>query len=371
MENNKNWSEKVEDLIELGETDAAITLLETLISELETLISPNSQSQLVSALLQLSNLYFSKGLSLKSDQLSSRASAIKLRSLSSTGFCSEKDVSEVSECGDFRCGSSSSTRNDEFNHHVDVDSVAKPSIVAPKESSDDDWEAMVDRAPDELISVSPRNPPEPDLSKLSLSDTKPKIPKRRGRGTFTYRKQGLYSDQQVDDCSGDESPNEDAHDECEKVPEAKNSIYGTRHVLVLDGFDPRTTTTDLEKLYEDFRERGFAIRWVNDTLALAVFRTPSVAREALDSVRCSFPVRVMEEDDLIISSVSLKDLDPPRQRPKTSARTAQRLIAQELGVKLPSNFGSRELRNQEDARRNRIVTRQILRDEAWGPDDTK
>ncbi|KAL9235407.1 hypothetical protein vseg_010166 [Gypsophila vaccaria] len=366
MEKNKNWSEKVEDLIELGEIDSAITLLETLIVELETLITPNSQSQLISALHQLSNLYFTKGHSLKSDQLSSRASEIKLLSLSST----------VYECGENRCGSSSQTTR------VNVDSAAKPSILAqaPVESSDDDWEAMADRAPEELLSVSPRKTPEveveselePDISNLSLSDAKPKIPKRRGRGTFTYRKQGLYSDQQADDYEVDESPpNDDVHDECEKVLEAKNPIYGTRHVLVLDGFDPRTTTTDLEKLYEDFKERGFAIRWVNDTLALAVFRTPSVAREALDSVRCSFSVRVMEEDDLIISSISLKDLDPPRQRPKTSARTAQRLIAQELGVKLPSTFGSRELRNQEDARRNRIVTRQILRDEAWGPDDTK
>ncbi|KAH9627418.1 hypothetical protein KSS87_012068, partial [Heliosperma pusillum] len=130
-------------------------------------------------------------------------------------------------------------------------------------------------------------------------------------------------------------------------------------------------TTDLEKLYKDYRDRGFSIRWVNDTLALAVFQTPSIAREALDSVHCSFSVRVMEEEDSIINSMSMKDLDPPRQRPKTSARTAQRLIAQELGVKLPSTFGSKELRSQEDARRNRIVARQNLRDEAWGSDDTK
>ncbi|KAI9094186.1 hypothetical protein K1719_021289 [Acacia pycnantha] len=47
----------------------------------------------------------------------------------------------------------------------------------------------------------------------------------------------------------------------------------TRHVLVADFF-PSTTTLDLEKLFGDFKDRGVVIRWVNDTAALAVFRTP-------------------------------------------------------------------------------------------------
>lgn len=66
---------------------------------------------------------------------------------------------------------------------------------------------------------------------------------------------------------------------------------------------------------------------------------------------------------------SFSDLEPPRQRPQTSARTAQRLIAQSMGLKLPTTFGSKELKNQEEARRNRIQTRQKLRDDAWGPDN--
>lgn len=54
-----------------------------------------------------------------------------------------------------------------------------------------------------------------------------------------------------------------------------SAIYGTRHVLVLADFHTSTRTTDLEKLLESFKDR-FVIRWVNDTTALAVFRTPSV-----------------------------------------------------------------------------------------------
>lgn len=55
-----------------------------------------------------------------------------------------------------------------------------------------------------------------------------------------------------------------------------SASYSTRHVLVLADFPLSTRTTDLEKLFEDFRDRGFDIRWVNDTTALAVFRSPSI-----------------------------------------------------------------------------------------------
>lgn len=51
--------------------------------------------------------------------------------------------------------------------------------------------------------------------------------------------------------------------------------YGTRHVLVLADFSPNLRTTDLERLFVDFKDSGFLIRWVNDTTALAVFKTPS------------------------------------------------------------------------------------------------
>lgn len=52
--------------------------------------------------------------------------------------------------------------------------------------------------------------------------------------------------------------------------------FGTQHVLVLADFPPSTTTIELEKLFQDFGDRGVVIRWVNDTVALAVFQTPSI-----------------------------------------------------------------------------------------------
>lgn len=61
-----------------------------------------------------------------------------------------------------------------------------------------------------------------------------------------------------------------------------NSVtYGTHHVLVLADFPPSTGTIELEKLFEDFKDHGVVIRWVNDTIALAVFRTPAIGKYIL------------------------------------------------------------------------------------------
>ena len=51
--------------------------------------------------------------------------------------------------------------------------------------------------------------------------------------------------------------------------------FGTRHALVLYDFPSSTRTTDLERIFEKFGDHGVSIRWVNDSIALAVFRTPS------------------------------------------------------------------------------------------------
>lgn len=77
-----NWSEAVEDLVEAGNTEAAISLLESTISKLEKIqqSQPTKESlnlQLASALTNLANLYSSNGFSLKSDHLLSRAFQIR------------------------------------------------------------------------------------------------------------------------------------------------------------------------------------------------------------------------------------------------------------------------------------------------------
>ncbi|KAF4371033.1 hypothetical protein G4B88_002962 [Cannabis sativa] len=363
----ENWSESVEDLLTAGDTDAAISLLESVISNLQIQTSSESESyshpQLPSALNDLARLYSSKGFSLKADQLHSRASTIQHRLLHSTSSAVSNGTLKQQPC---LSRNSAPIRNESSTDgNIEKSTNFLDDTSQLKEPSDDDWEAIAERSPDELLSSQCL----PGVSKISLEATKPKTPtpKRRGRGTFSYKKDELYSDNLSDKSVIDDLEDGDFRKEYRE----NNINVWYSYVLVLADFPPSTKTIELEKLYENFRDRGVVIRWVNDTTALAVFRTPSIALEARNCISCPFRVYILDDNnDELINTISPKDLEPPRPRPKTSARTAQRLIAQGMGLKLPSaSFGSRELRKQEGDRRNRIVTRQRLKDDAWGDDE--
>ncbi|XP_057782039.1 uncharacterized protein LOC131000252 [Salvia miltiorrhiza] len=367
-----NWTEKVEDLVHGGEVDEAIAFLESTVSNLVEQfkndknggMSPSSVAdQLATALQDLSKLYSARGFSLRADQAFSRA--LQISHAKGGSLIETESVSDVfTEARDSR---NEVTADHIAEHGYGESSSNLKSDDFPLEGdAEDDWEAIADCAPEELLSPQCLS----GVSKLSLEDSKEdskaQATKRRGRGTFSYKKQGLYSDSQSDEPCIDDS--EDASLCQDEDLEKRNSMHGTRHILVLADFNPSTRTTDLEKLLGSFKDR-FVIRWVNDTTALAVFRTPSVALEALNSTRCPFTVRLLDEDEELFSKIPPKDLEPPRQRPQTSARTAQRLIAQSMGIRLPSSFGSNELRKQEEARKNRILSRQNMRDDAWGDED--
>lgn len=81
----ENWSEAVEDLVDAGDVESAISLLESVV---ETLNPSDSASQLplASALSDLANLYSSRGFSLKADHLLSRASLLKQLHHSNTPY---------------------------------------------------------------------------------------------------------------------------------------------------------------------------------------------------------------------------------------------------------------------------------------------
>ncbi|XP_010247247.1 PREDICTED: uncharacterized protein LOC104590320 isoform X2 [Nelumbo nucifera] len=377
MEGVEKWSDSVENLLDEGDIDGAISLLESVI--LKTQIgssSPSSNLQLATALSDLAKLYSSKGFSLKADEIQTKAFLIKQRAqvIHSAGDSSAVTKKELED------NTVSSVDND--------NSSCNASDCNPPPDEDDDWEALADRAPNELFPPQHKAVCENDTdweavadcapsklfspqheaggSHIPFEDAKSQTPKRRGRGTFLYMKNSLYSDEQRDVATISED-NFTSHGS-EGDAKLRDSSFGTSHVLVLEDFPPSTRTVELEKIFLHFRDQDFVIRWVNDTVALAVFRTPSIAREAHKSINCPFTVRELNEDDRLLTSISMRDLEPPYPRPKTDTRTAQRLIAQGIGQKLLTTFGSSELGKQEEARRDRIVTRQNLRDVAWGSD---
>ncbi|KAI0494485.1 hypothetical protein KFK09_024623 [Dendrobium nobile] len=354
----EDWSEAVEDLVDKGDVDGAISLLESVVSKLESLSVSSSESevqlQIATALGDLSDLHSSKGLSLKADEVCSRALLNRVRALHSKP----------------RRPGKSSSGGEEVVRQADTSNATSSN---QRRDDEEDWEAIVDREVSSVDVLFSAQDGEGAASDLLRVDEPCTSRRRRGRGSFLYRKNELYCDQVDDGAVADyncSSEDEDARFDSleDKYGTIRNTKYGTGHVIVLYDFPPTTRTTQLEILFDKFRERGFAIRWVNDTVALAVFRTPSTANEAQSSIQFPFKVRRLEEEDVILTQVSPKDLEPPIVRPKTSARTAQRLIAHAMGIEPSSSPGSNEFRKQEEARKNRILERQNMKNDAWGSD---
>lgn len=83
VDEDKGWSEAVEDLVDKGDVDGAISLLQSVVSKLESLTvsSPESgvQLQLTTALGDLAYLQSSKNFSLKAEELCSHTLLNRVR----------------------------------------------------------------------------------------------------------------------------------------------------------------------------------------------------------------------------------------------------------------------------------------------------
>lgn len=60
------------------------------------------------------------------------------------------------------------------------------------------------------------------MSNLTLEDAEFQAPKRRGRGSFLYKKNGLYSDQVADAVSIDNSEEEFGGQCSNEAPDTRN-----------------------------------------------------------------------------------------------------------------------------------------------------
>lgn len=79
-----------------------------------------------------------------------------------------------------------------------------------------DWEALADLEPSKLLPVEEL----PEISKLSVEEPKVQGPKRRGRGTFTYQRDVMYSDRDFSESRFDDSEDNDLSRDSEKTNEA-------------------------------------------------------------------------------------------------------------------------------------------------------
>ncbi|PSN45656.1 hypothetical protein C0J52_12335 [Blattella germanica] len=141
------------------------------------------------------------------------------------------------------------------------------------------------------------------------------------------------------------------------------------HVLEIYNFPPEFKTQDLYAVFSPYTKAGFEIKWVDDTHALGVFSSATVAADVLATDHPFVKTRPLQQathDSRMKARRSAEFLQPYRARPETCPALARRLVTGALGVKLSTSREEREAERKilkEAREKKRLAARQ--RDEAW------
>lgn len=223
------------------------------------------------------------------------------------------------------------------------------SLTSLTESVTDDVDVVVDKLTAVSISAAPANvngvsegqgdaedwenwndTVVPSLPPPSTSPAGPSKPTRRGRGGSKFNEEEKtdlgsidYDLPGVQQISGGGASSRSA-------PSAKE------HILEIYNIPPTCKTSDLENLLEEYRNL-VRFKWVNDTAALAIFRTVLFANEALVTVtHPTMKLRLLadapeESRHKAMINPPLSSTTTTTPRPyKTTTTVARRLIANAL-----------------------------------------
>ncbi|KAK6487437.1 coiled-coil domain-containing protein R3HCC1L [Huso huso] len=141
------------------------------------------------------------------------------------------------------------------------------------------------------------------------------------------------------------------------------------HIVEIYEFPSEFKTEDLLRTFNSFQQKGFDIQWVDDTHALGLFSSPIAARDALRTKHPMLKVRPLSQASTATKAKARGCSDyllPAKERPKTSAALARRLVIGALGVRSPQSREDRdaEKRKLQEAReQKRLAAKQ--REDAW------
>eukprot|EP00062_Callorhinchus_milii_P024292 gi/632984046/ref/XP_007908946.1/ PREDICTED: microtubule-associated protein futsch-like [Callorhinchus milii] len=141
------------------------------------------------------------------------------------------------------------------------------------------------------------------------------------------------------------------------------------HILEIYDFPSGFKTEDLLRAFSDYRKKGFDVKWVDDTHALALFASAIAARDALAGRHPMLKTRPLSQASRSakVKARSCADfLLSTKERPQTSAVLARRLVIGALGVKSKQTKEEREAERkklQEARDQRRLVAKQI--EDAW------
>ncbi|KAM6939513.1 coiled-coil domain-containing protein R3HCC1L [Xenentodon cancila] len=141
------------------------------------------------------------------------------------------------------------------------------------------------------------------------------------------------------------------------------------HIVEIYDFPGDFKTEDLVKLFQCYQQRGFDIKWIDDTHALGLFSSPIAAREALRSKHPLMKLRPLSKSSPATKATARSCSDyllPAKERPQTSAALARKLVIGALGVKSNLSKEQREAERkklQEAKEQKRLAAKQ--REDAW------
>ncbi|XP_067353982.1 coiled-coil domain-containing protein R3HCC1L isoform X1 [Channa argus] len=141
------------------------------------------------------------------------------------------------------------------------------------------------------------------------------------------------------------------------------------HIVEIYEFPGDFKTEDLLKLFQCYQQRGFDIKWIDDTHALGLFSSPIAAREALRSKHPLMKLRPLSKSSNATKAKARscsEYLLPAKERPPTSAALARKLVIGALGVKSTLTKEQREAERkklQEAREHKRLAAKQ--REDAW------
>ncbi|MCI4393988.1 hypothetical protein PGIGA_G00163580 [Pangasianodon gigas] len=141
------------------------------------------------------------------------------------------------------------------------------------------------------------------------------------------------------------------------------------HIVEIYDFPSEFKTEDLIRAFCSYQQKGFDIKWIDDTHALGLFSSPIAARDALRTKHPMLKVRPLSKSSSATKALARASSDyllPAKERPQTSAALARRLVIGALGVKSTQSREQREAeRNQlrQAREQKRLAAKQ--RDDAW------
>lgn len=123
------------------------------------------------------------------------------------------------------------------------------------------------------------------------------------------------------------------------------------HIVEIYDFPSEFKTEDLIKSFSSFQQKGFDIKWIDDTHVLGLFFSPIAARDALRMKNPMMKIRPLSKSSNATKAKARSCSDyllPAKERPQTSAALARRLVIGALGVK------SNQTREDREAERNKL-----------------